>query len=98
LSLFITLEGPEGSGKSTQAKLLARRRHREKRELRKEGRFEIEALAFHERVRRGYLELARREPGRFVLVPVEGSPGQVHEAVWARLVETCDLKRRKRRT
>lgn len=78
--------------------LRARRRHREKRELRKEGRFEIEALAFHERVRRGYLELARREAGRFVLVPVEGSPGQVHEAVWARLVETCDLKRRKRRT
>jgi dTMP kinase len=75
----------------------ARRRHREKEALRKEGRFEIEALAFHELVRRGYLELARREPGRFALVPANGSPAQVHEAVWARLAEACDLKRRKRR-
>jgi dTMP kinase len=75
----------------------ARRRHREKTALRKEGRFEIEALSFHERVRRGYLELARREPRRFVLVPVEGSPAQVHDAVWSRVVEACDLKRRRRR-
>jgi dTMP kinase len=70
----------------------ARRRHREKTALRKEGRFEIEALSFHERVRRGYLE-----PRRFVLVPVEGSPAQVHDAVWSRVVEACDLKRRRRR-
>jgi dTMP kinase len=51
----------------------ARRRNRENESFRREGRFEIEALGFHQRVRRGYLELARREPGRFVLVPVEGA-------------------------
>lgn len=33
-----------------------------------ETRFEREALAFHERVRRGYLDMARREPGRFRII------------------------------
>jgi len=75
----------------------ARRRNREKESFRREGRFEIEALEFHERVRRGYLTLARREPGRFVLVPVEGAPAKVHESVWARLLSTSRLPRRKRR-
>ncbi|MDY6906377.1 MAG: dTMP kinase [Thermodesulfobacteriota bacterium] len=31
-------------------------------------RFENEAIVFHERVRQGYLTIARREPDRFVLV------------------------------
>jgi dTMP kinase len=75
----------------------ARRRNRESESHRKEGRFEIETLGFHERVRGGYLELARREPGRFLLVPAEGSPAKVHEAVWARLLEAGRLPRRKRR-
>ncbi|MBU2623395.1 MAG: dTMP kinase [Proteobacteria bacterium] len=33
-----------------------------------ETRFEKEALAFHEKVREGYLELARLEPGRFFVI------------------------------
>jgi dTMP kinase len=33
-----------------------------------ETRFEKEAVAFHEKVRKGYLELARQEPRRFVVV------------------------------
>jgi dTMP kinase len=33
-----------------------------------ESRFEKEKLAFHERVRDGYLDLARREPHRFAIV------------------------------
>jgi dTMP kinase len=32
------------------------------------GRFEAESLDFHRRVREGYLQLARREPERFVLL------------------------------
>jgi dTMP kinase len=74
----------------------ARRRNRGSAAQRKEGRFEIEALAFHQRVRRGYLALARKEPRRFLLVSAEGSPDRVHEAVWARLVETRRLPRRRR--
>ena len=34
----------------------------------RESRFETEALAFHRRVRDGYLELARREPQRFAVI------------------------------
>ncbi len=75
----------------------ARRRNRKSASHRKEGRFEIEELAFHERVRRGYHALARREPGRFLLLPADGSPAKVHEAVWARLLETGRLPRRQRR-
>ena len=45
----------------------------------REDRFEREALAFHQRVREGYLELARREPGRFRVVSAEGPPAAVAE-------------------
>jgi dTMP kinase len=33
-----------------------------------EGRFEEKELAFHERIREGYLQLARREPQRFHII------------------------------
>ncbi|MBI1920233.1 MAG: dTMP kinase [Geobacter sp.] len=39
----------------------------------REERFELEEMAFHEKVRRGYLELASREPERFIVV--SGSRG-----------------------
>ena len=35
---------------------------------RRRDRLELEDRAFHERVREGYLRIARREPGRFVLI------------------------------
>jgi dTMP kinase len=75
----------------------ARRRNRAEIAQQREGRFEREALQFHERVRRGYLEMARRSPHRFVVVPAEGSRSRVHELVWAALAEACDLKRLRRR-
>jgi len=34
----------------------------------KENRFEAESLAFHQRVRDGFLQLAKREPDRFVVL------------------------------
>lgn len=42
-----------------------------------EGRFEAEALDFHRKVRRAYLELAARWPGRISVVPASGSPDEV---------------------
>jgi dTMP kinase len=44
-------------------------------------RLESERLEFHERVRRGYLELIEREPRRWALVNGEGSEDEVAKRV-----------------
>ncbi len=46
-----------------------------------ESRFETEKVAFHEKVRAGYLELARLEPGRFRIVDAAQSQDQVFTAI-----------------
>jgi dTMP kinase len=46
------------------------------------GRFEAEELSLHERVRATFLAIARREPGRVAVVPVDGDAGAVFEATW----------------
>lgn len=48
-------------------------------------RFEAEAPAFHQRVRSAYLELARVEPARFVVLDAARSPEQVHADARGRL-------------
>ena len=52
-------------------------------------RFDSESAAFHEAVRNGFLDLARREPGRFAVIDASPSPEQVTqsilEAIHARL-------------
>ena len=46
-----------------------------------ESRFEEETLSFHEKVRAGYLELARREPKRFRTIDASGDELQVQEDI-----------------
>ena len=46
-------------------------------------RFEAETAQFHERVRRAYLDLAAREPGRVVVIDAAPGEDAVHEAVVA---------------
>jgi dTMP kinase len=54
---------------------LARARGRNSRGgLESEARFENEDLSFHERVRQGYLDLAKREPGRFCIMDASLRP------------------------
>jgi len=55
----------------------ARRRGLDPREC----RFENEALAFHQRVRQGYLDLASSEPQRFCTIDAGGDPDQVARAI-----------------
>lgn len=69
----------------------ARRRNREQVKHGREGRFEEEEIAFHERVRKGYAKMARREPKRFVIVSALGTAREVHEAVWRALETTRKL-------
>ena len=45
-------------------------------------RFEAEALAFHEKLRDGFLTLAANEPHRCVLIDATSSKEEVSEQIW----------------
>jgi dTMP kinase len=46
-----------------------------------ENRFEQETRSFFGRVREGYLAIAKREPGRVVIVDARGTPGRTHQKI-----------------
>ncbi len=46
------------------------------------ARFEDEPLEFHERVRRGYRELAAKQPERFCVIDATLPEGSVSELIW----------------
>jgi dTMP kinase len=56
---------------------LARARRRNDRTSANESRIDEESRDFHERVRRGYMELAAKEPDRFIVVDGMHSAGEV---------------------
>jgi dTMP kinase len=67
---------------------LARARARNtERALEHEARFEHEELAFHESVRQGYLEIARREPDRVRLLEADRAPQEIFERVLPLILE-----------
>lgn len=56
------------------------------RRVKKRGhvnRFDLENIEFHERIRRGFLNLSRREPRRIFRVDAEQSPKTVQDEIWA---------------
>lgn len=48
----------------------------------KETRFDQEALDFHRMVRQRFTEIARKEPGRVILIPADADPGAVEASLW----------------
>ncbi len=46
-----------------------------------ETRFEKEAKVFHEKIREGYLSLARKEPQRIKVIDATLSPEQIHQRI-----------------
>ncbi len=48
-------------------------------------RLEAEQMAFHERVRQGFLELAKEEPARCVVIDASGSVEEIHTMVLSTL-------------
>jgi len=48
-----------------------------------EARFEREEMSFHLRVREGYLDLARRDPGRFRVIDGEQGSEGVQAEMWS---------------
>jgi len=52
-------------------------------------RIESEARSFHERVRAGYLEMAKRWPGRFRIINGTQPADQVSALIWERIQHEC---------
>jgi dTMP kinase len=53
----------------------------------REGRFESEEIAFHERVWRAFQAIARREPGRVVVLDARAEKSAVADRAWAAVAE-----------
>jgi len=51
----------------------------------RQDRFEQEALAFHHRVRKGYLKLAANDPQRWLVIDATQSKEEVARLIWQRV-------------
>ena len=69
---------------------LTRARSRNEDAAADEGRFELEDLRFHRRVREGYLALAAAEPRRYAVISAEGS----EDEVYARMMDVLESRLR----
>ena len=56
------------------------------RKINKRDRLELEDIAFHEKVRKGFLEIAAQEPGRIRTIDCSGSIESIHKNI----TETVD--------
>lgn len=56
-----------------------------RKEDRKRDRFESEDLAFHQRIRKGYLELAAEEPERWVVIDANQPKAKIRGIIWDRV-------------
>ena len=52
---------------------------------RKHDRFEQESIAFHRRVRQGYLKLAAAEPERWLVIDASQSKEEISKIIWQRV-------------
>jgi len=73
---------------SDAASVVSRARRRNKRASRTaarghgdENRFEQETRAFFARVHEGYLQIAKREPQRVIVVDARGTPAETHQRI-----------------
>ncbi|HKS95898.1 MAG TPA: dTMP kinase, partial [Terriglobia bacterium] len=81
---------------------LRRARGRDADRNQRHSRFEAEGIRFQERVRKGYLAIARREPGRVRVIRADRPPDEVahevREIVEAFLAARAPGQQKKRRT
>lgn len=77
--LTVLLDMPVGEG-------LARKRGSDT------DRFESEELVFHERVRQGYLTMARKEPRRFFVVDGRQDKRTISQVVWKRVSDLLNTQ------
>jgi len=60
----------------------------------KQDRFEREEIAFHRRVREGYLKLAREEPGRWLVLDAAQAKNKISAKVWRKVSQMLAGKHR----
>lgn len=58
-----------------------------------QDRFEQEEIAFHHRVRQGYLELAQADPARWSVIDASKSKREVADIIWERVQKLLPEKR-----
>jgi dTMP kinase len=75
---------------------LRRALRRERRQNSTQGRFEAEGLAFHKRVRAGYLAIAQQEPRRVKIVRADRAVAEVQDEI-REIVGTFLARRRNKR-
>ena len=56
----------------------------------RQDRFEREDIAFHQRVREGYLKLAANEPQRWLVVDASQSKAKVEQIIWQRVSQLIE--------
>ncbi len=52
-----------------------------------EARFEAKGEAFHERLRKGFLDIAAAEPERCIVIHADQTPDAIEEAIWRSVSE-----------
>jgi len=60
---------------------------RRNRAIQKNDRLEQEAISFHQQVRKGFISIASKDPGRIKIVDCSGSINEVHATVTAIVTE-----------
>jgi len=63
-----------------------------RKRVKKQDRFEQEDIAFHQRVREGYLKLAANDPQRWVVVDASQSKAKIREIIWQRVSQLLPRK------
>jgi dTMP kinase len=71
---------------------LARRREASRAGEGDLNRIDLRDVAYHQRVRDGFLTLARREPKRFLVVDAAQAPEVVADRIWARVSRLVSVK------
>jgi dTMP kinase len=56
-------------------------------------RFEQEEIAFHQRVREGYLKLAANDPERWLVIDATQSRGKIAQIIWQRVSQLLSEQR-----
>ena len=59
-------------------------------------RFESENFGFHEKLRQGFLDLARADPQRIIVISAEGDEATIEQEIWTAISERFSLERGKR--